>query len=182
MKTHEEIDGWFNDKTRYFYDFLISEMPDDGIFVECGAWLGKSSSYLCDMSNNKFKIFIVDHWKGSKKEINSAHKLALEIDLYEQFLENMGDRQFIPIKMKSQRASKCFKDNSCDIVYIDMGHTYEEVKQDIQSWLPKVKNGGYLCGHDYIDYSDPDWGVVDCVNDFFGSNKMVINDCWLHKK
>jgi len=31
---YEDIEGWFNDKTQYFYDFLISEMPDNGTFVE----------------------------------------------------------------------------------------------------------------------------------------------------
>jgi hypothetical protein len=178
---YEDIEGWFNDKAQYFYDFLISEMPDNGIFVECGAWQGKSSAYLCDKSNNRFSIFIVDHWEGSKNEEN-VHKLAKETNLYLKFLENMGDRKFFPLKMESKRASECFNDNSCDIVYIDMGHTYKEVKRDIELWLPKVKSGGYISGHDYIEYNDIDWGVVRAVDEFFGNKAKTINDCWFYQK
>ena len=182
MKKYEEIYGWFDNKTQYFYDFLISEMPDNGIFVECGAWQGKSSAYLCDNSKDRFNIYIVDHWQGSKNETNGPHKVATEMDVYEVFLSNMGERNFIPIKTDSKNASQTFADNTCDIVFIDMGHTYEEVKEDITNWLPKVKSGGYLCGHDYYDYQDENWGVVKAVNEFFGKNKKIINDCWLHQK
>jgi hypothetical protein len=181
MKNTAEIDGWFNyEKT---YDFLLSTIPDNGIFVECGAWLGKSSSYLCDQSKNRIRVFIVDSWQGSKNETETTHKLAKQQDIYSIFINNMGDRHFRPIKKLSQEAVLDFEDNSCDVIFIDMTHSYEDVLQDINMWLPKVKIGGYLAGHDY----DKHWpGVIKAVNKVFGlppnSNLTTQDTCWIYHK
>ena len=37
-----------------------------------------------------------------------------------------------------------------DFVFLDAAHDYENVKEDILSWYPKVKVGGWLTGHDYF--------------------------------
>ncbi len=50
--------------------------------------------------------------------------------------------------MESRNAARIFKDGSCDLVFIDGDHSYEAAKRDIEMWLPKVKPGGILCGHD----------------------------------
>ena len=36
-------------------------------------------------------------------------------------------------------------------MYIDARHDYESVKEDLEHWLPKVKLGGIVAGHDYVD-------------------------------
>lgn len=79
MKTYTKIDGWFSHTKTY--DFLLSTIPDNGVFVECGAWLGKSSAYLCDSAQNRIKVFIVDSWQGSDDEINTNQKLAQNTDI-----------------------------------------------------------------------------------------------------
>lgn len=178
MKKYTEINGWFDyEKT---YDFLLSTMPEDGIFVECGAWLGKSSAYLCDKASLSKTIYIVDSWLGSANEIQSTQKLATKTDIYNTFMNNMGNRNFIPVKMQSDQAVLEFEDESCDVVFIDMEHTYEAVKNDIQMWLPKVKKGGYLAGHDYQSY----WpGVIKAVNENFAKDDIICMDtCWIFHK
>ncbi|NBT08696.1 MAG: class I SAM-dependent methyltransferase [Chitinophagia bacterium] len=179
MKKSSQIDGWFDFKDTYH--FLLSQIPDSGIFVECGAWLGKSSSYLCDIAKNTQNIFIVDTWQGSLDPKDPTHITAQDTNnIFEIFLDNMGDRKFIPIKKLSTEASKDFKDNSCDVIFIDMTHTYEQVKQDINVWLPKVKIGGYIAGHDY----QKDWpDVIRAVNEIFGSDNLLLMDtCWIYHK
>jgi len=65
----------------------------------------------------------------------------------------------------STEASKDVPDNSLDLVYIDANHEYEFVMDDIKYWLPKIKKGGIICGHDYdIDSRD---GVRKAVEDSF---------------
>lgn len=176
MKNSEEIDGWFN--YQELFDSLVQSVPDNGIFVECGAWLGKSSAYLCDLAKSRINIYIVDHWRGSANELDSTHKLATIQDIYPIFLENMGSRKFTPLRMSSLKASETFDDNSCDVVYIDMEHSYDAVKQDISYWLPKVKDGGTLAGHDY------DWpGVKEAVLEMLGDEKNIITykNSWIYK-
>ena len=42
-----------------------------------------------------------------------------------------------------------FKDNSYDFIYIDPDHKYESVVKDVELYLPKLKKGGIIGGHDY---------------------------------
>jgi len=177
-KNHTDIHGWFNyEKT---FDFLVSKVPDGGIFVECGAWLGKSSAYLCDIAKDRISVFIVDTWLGSPDELDTSYKLAKSEDIYKLFLKNMETRSFHAIRQPSIEAVNTFEDGSCDVVFIDMDHSYEAVKQDIETWLPKVKIGGYIAGHDYTS----DWqGVVKAVNEKFPQDKILKMDtCWIVQK
>jgi len=180
MKNYTDIDGWFDYKNTY--DFLLSKIIDNGIFIECGAWFGKSSAYLCDAADDRINIYIVDTWEGALSETDQTYIIAQKTkNIYETFLSNMGDRKFIPIKCLSEQAVKNFEDNSCDVVFIDLTHTYDHVKKDIEMWLPKVKSNGYIAGHDY----QKDWPeVVLAVDEIFGSeNISVMDTCWIfHKK
>jgi predicted O-methyltransferase YrrM len=64
----------------------------------------------------------------------------------------MGDRNYTPMIGDATEQSHNFKDNSIDLVIIDLAHEYEAVKNDIEVWLPKVKTGGYIIGDDYEKY------------------------------
>ena len=175
MKTHKQIDGWFNHQAAY--DFLISKVPEGGSFVELGAWLGKSSAYLCDNAHG-IDITIVDTWKGSPNELTTTHKLATQVDIYDLFVENMGDRKYKAIRATSKAAARKFKAESLDVVFIDLTHTYEAVKEDIQLWLPKVKKGGYIAGDDYHE----NWkGVIQAVDELL-PHATFIDDCWIYQK
>lgn len=171
----KDIQGWFGyQKT---FDFLLENTPENGVFVECGAWLGKSSSYLCDKVkelDKGIKVFIVDSWKGSKDELKTHHELATKTDIFKIFTKNMDGRTYTPVRKYSVEAAKDFNDNSCDVVFIDMGHTYEEIKEDIAVWLPKVKKGGYLAGHDYPTFA----GVKKAVEELNGF-KASPGNCWI---
>jgi predicted O-methyltransferase YrrM len=175
MKRYQDIDGWFNHQAAY--DYLLSKVPEGGTFVELGAWLGKSSSYLCDKATHQ-NITIIDTWKGSPNELTTTHKLATQVDIYDLFIENMGERKYKAIRATSKAASKKFKNESLDVVFIDLTHTYESVKEDIQLWLPKVKKGGYIAGDDYHD----NWkGVIQAVDELL-PHATFIDDCWIYRK
>ena len=61
--------------------------------------------------------------------------------------------------------------NNLDLVYIDAAHDYDSVKQDILTWLPKIKKGGFIAGHDYR--YDPNIGVYEAVNDIFVNDYKI---------
>lgn len=175
MKKTSEIQGWF--KHEDVYDFLIEKTPIGGTILELGAWLGKSSSYLADNAGDR-TVIIVDSWKGSPNELGSTHRLATMTDIYEIFKENMGDRKYIPIRGESKDVCGNFDDEVLDVVFIDATHTYEAVKDDINIWLPKVKKGGILAGHDY-EPAHP--GVVKAVDELL-PDKEIMNYCWIYHK
>ena len=79
--------------------------------------------------------------------------------------------------MSSEVVSQ-FEDESLDVVFIDLTHTYESVKEDIGLWLPKVKRGGILSGHDYED----SWpGVVKAVDEMLPT-RTIMENCWIFRK
>lgn len=177
MKSTKEIDGWFNYES--VYNRLLNTIPNDGKFVECGAWLGKSSSYLCDQAsllNKNIEIYIVDSWQGSKNEINNSHSLATRTDIYQIFLKNMGNRKFTPIRQLSVDAANQFQDQSLDVIFIDMCHTYDCVKEDLEVWHPKLKINGYMAGHDFNSWPE----VSSAVNEKFKNIEQADGDCWIY--
>ena len=75
--------------------------------------------------------------------------------------------------MTSEQAALAMPDETLDFCYIDADHRYEAVKRDIEMWLPKVKHGGVICGHDYVTdgeiYNKSDGSLIG----LFGVKKAV---------
>jgi hypothetical protein len=51
------------------------------------------------------------------------------------------------------------------MVFIDGGHTYRDVKFDIEKWLPKLEKGGLICGHDYTNMYTVAKAVDELIDD-----------------
>ncbi len=51
-----------------------------------------------------------------------------------------------------------------DFIYIDASHEYEDVKRDLELWMPLLSDIGIISGH---DYDDGHQGVVRAVDEFF---------------
>lgn len=79
------------------------------------------------------------------------------------------------IRLPSNQAVKCIEDKELDLVFIDANHSYDNAKEDITLWLPKVRSGGILCGHDYFP-NDKTYGVTIAVNEIFGSDIILERD------
>jgi hypothetical protein len=71
------------------------------------------------------------------------------------------------IKQDSVWAKDLFPNEYLDFVYIDAGHTYQEVMDDLTNWWDKCKSGGVFGGHDYGYPSCPE--VKKAVDDFIKS-------------
>jgi len=73
------------------------------------------------------------------------------------------------IRQLSSVAAQTVQDGALDFVYLDAGHDYESVAEDLWAWAPKVRHGGMLAGHDYWDGSSgavPVYGVKKAVDEF----------------
>lgn len=163
------------------YQDMVKRFPSGSIFVEIGAWKGKSSAYMSvEIANSKKKIdfYCIDTFEGSIEHQNNP-----EIShLYDIFKSNMKpvEGYYKDLKMTSMEAVKKFENESIDFVFIDGSHEYKDIKDDITYWLPKVKRGGILAGHDYyFPPQPPSWGLRNSVNfnltfetdEYYKSNK-----------
>jgi hypothetical protein len=61
--------------------------------------------------------------------------------------------------------SAMWAQNIVEWLYIDAGHTYEEVLHDIYYYISRLKPGGVLCFDDYDNAECP--GVRKAVDEFF---------------
>ena len=81
------------------------------------------------------------------------------------------DCEFRYLRSDTREAASQFEDDSLDALFVDADHRYEFVRADIVAWLPKVKPGGLIVGHDYWN-KDP--GVVRAVDELFAGRHELI--------
>jgi len=178
---YNQIDGWFDFQD--VYSNIVKGAKDGDHFVEIGAWLGRSTSFMSTEIKNSgknIKFDVIDTWGGSN-EIYHNDFIKNQGSVYDHFLENTSSlKEYInPIIECSYIAPKHYEDESLDFVYIDADHTYEIVKKDIESWYPKVKIGGILAGHDYYNSNQ----VIRAVGETIGQSNITTNRLsWLHHK
>jgi predicted O-methyltransferase YrrM len=166
------------------YTHALNTFPN-GRFIEIGSWLGKSTCFMAEVikeNNLPVKFYTVDTFLG---EINATDQQEIVQkeggNIYNRFLHNMKDGGVLDyvtaLMMTSEEASKLFDDESFDFIFIDAEHLYENVKQDLNNWYPKLKKGGIFAGHDYRE------GVQKAVDEFFENKKIQpIGSSWIHIK
>lgn len=186
----QSIEGFMLDSE---LTWLATKARENKVIIEVGSWLGKSSRAIGQHLNEGSVLYCIDHWQGSKHERNlpgSSHAKALDMDgdyAYYTFCVNNKDLiaqgKIIPIRMNGNNAAKYLMQMGvkADLIFIDAGHTYAEVKEDIDNFLPLMKEGGTICGHDYY----PDgwtWGDVKrVVDEKFPSSTLSVNtSIWSH--
>jgi hypothetical protein len=86
-------------------------------------------------------------------------------------------------RMTSLEAAASVPDGWLDFVFLDGDHRYDAITADIRAWMPKVRKGGLICGHDFT----PGWpGVVQAVQEaaatLDGFTQLRVDpksSCWL---
>jgi cephalosporin hydroxylase len=151
----EGIEGWFNFKC--FYDWVIESAPQRATFVEVGCFLGKSLCYLgsaIQRSGKDISLVGVDTCTGSETTSIAlglaSHLGGTFAGLLHRNVLNCGlGASTRLIVAGSVEAAALFAPASLDFVFIDGDHSREAVLADIAAWLPRIKVGSLLAGHDY---------------------------------
>lgn len=145
--------------------------------AEIGVWKGKTSQHLLH-TFPELKLFLVDPYKPLKKYNARTCKFetledgdAMYNRLVKYFHEQFGDRA-IWLRKKSKKAAKEVENKSLDFVFIDGNHAYEYVKQDIELWLPKVREGGIISGHDILK-NDVQQAAIEVLGEITREGKNV---------
>jgi len=145
--------SWRNKHRDHFFPQLINDL-NLKTGVEIGVDKGEFSVQILEKSNIE-KYYCVDNWMD---DFGSNHKKGYyDKDGNVRYNEAKANLQkyidvnrAIMLRMTSVEAAKKFEDNSLDYVYIDGDHSLE-VMFDIYSWMPKLRMGGVLSGHDFKD-------------------------------
>jgi hypothetical protein len=137
------------------------------LFKGIGAEIGvERAVFSWHIAKTSTKLYCVDVWKAYPGFRDHVSQIDQDL-FFEQAKEKMRDFNCEFVRKFSQDAVKDFVDESLDFVYIDANHRYEDVRDDIREWSKKVKRGGIVAGHDYVEKIGKDYpyGVVKAVNE-----------------
>lgn len=128
------VDGWFSDHDAATYSRLLKALAPGETIVEIGTHKGRSAVFAASFRPD-CRLHCVDIWDDD--------------DIYQQFQKNAaGYSNITHNRTTSVKAAKTFK-GCAGVVFVDGNHNYESVLADIKAWLPHLRAGGIICGHDY---------------------------------
>jgi SAM-dependent methyltransferase len=164
---YKDVPGW--SLFVPLYAEAVKAAPKSGaVFVEIGAWLGRSAAFMgVEIANSRKQIdfYVVDHFKGSAVQIARSEPVLVAGQLYEEFCRYTKPvaKYLKVLPMNSVDAAERFAPESVDFILVDGSHEYEDVLADLRAWYPKLKPGGVIAGDDWRNR-----GVNTAVRAFFG--------------
>lgn len=177
---YHTIDGFMNHRNTVMLDHVISQFPVNGTWVELGSWTGKSAAYCAVeliRAGKIGKFYCVDSWLGGPEHYDNE----ILQNLKQIFFENIKPiKDYISvIEGMSWHAADQFATDSVDFCYVDAGHSYECVTNDLKAWWPKIKPRSIFAGDDYTKgYPE----LQRAVWDFFGPKNIKVSRmgrCWV---
>jgi predicted O-methyltransferase YrrM len=142
------------------------------IGAEIGVNKGNHSEMMCQMMPD-LELTCVDPWKDYIKRNDPQ----TQEKCYQEAKEKLSKYNVTIIRDTSLNAVKLFPDNYFDFVYIDGNHTFDDCIMDLVFWSQKVRSGGMVAGHDYVQRYQ--FGVIEAVNAYTRAHN--INDWYLLK-
>lgn len=175
-----DVPGWFDFAD--VYDAAVNAAPPKGAhFVEIGAALGRSTLYMAERiaaSRKKIQFDAIDTWCDDfprdivAKAVDKHGGFRTAFEFYVQGAGAAISRSIYRVQGDQVAAAARYTDESLDFVFIDADHSYKTTAATIQAFLPKLRAGGTLAGHDYTrDWPD----VVRAVNELLPGHTVVGN-------
>lgn len=170
----KDVPGWMSIKELHW---LSAQASKAKTIVEVGSWMGRSTTALADGTAGK--VYAVDTWRGTSPEHDEIMKELSPENLFKAFIHHtQGVENITPLRMSSLEAA-ALDFGEVDMIFLDGAHDYASVKAEIQAWLPRLKDGGVICGHDYEFAS----GVKSAVGELLPGHTVAYGtDIWAYTK
>lgn len=162
---------------------MIKDLAKPGSSIcEIGVFTGDFANQLLTL--NPKRLMLVDPFAGQMSSGDADGNNVKEVYLPLVYLQLVQQVSRFPnlvlLRGYSQELLPLLPAGSFDVVYIDGDHSYTGVARDLQIAWHLVREGGYICGHDYEmnpakTKNKYDFGVKKAVDEFCTQKKVVIN-------
>jgi chaperonin cofactor prefoldin len=140
------------------FAFWVIDALRPRMLVELGTETGVSYCAFCQAIsylNLSTACYAVDTWEGDRHTGPYGPEVFQNLVNYHQPRYSAFSRL---LKTTFDKAVEHFSDGSVDLLHIDGYHTYEMVKHDFYTWLPKLSRHGVVLLHD-TNVHEMDFGV-----------------------
>lgn len=179
MNEQTGIPGWFAEENRLELEWLIATKNIKSV-VEVGSFLGLSAVWFAQRVE---QVYCVDTWmelathESENNLVGTLRRWDLPRDFFPLFRDNVMRsgvwHKICPIKGNSHDVH--VEVPVVDLVYLDAGHSYKQLKRDIEIYRDKARV--CLCGDDYSVRTEADgspaFGVIEAVTEMLPGAQHV---------
>jgi hypothetical protein len=162
---------------------LLSFLPGGGIVAEIGVALGDFSERIL-RDGRASELHLIDPWIHQDREdyLSDDNNVAAGAqeqrfaDIQTRYAAEIAEGRVHVHRAFSQDKMPEFADRSLDWVYIDGMHTFDAVSLDLAMSWDKIKDDGFILGHDFTNGllgQKQNFGVVEAVNRFVIEHKAI---------
>lgn len=145
---------------------LLETLPKNAVVAELGVFAGEFSRQILSVCKPR-RLYLVDLFRGdiisgdaSGNQMKSVDMGKMRFDLEVEFVEK-------PVTITAADTVTWLinlGEGVLDWCYLDSDHSYHHVCGELLGARHAVKEGGWICGHDYDIMQFP--GVVQAVDQF----------------
>lgn len=136
------------------------------IACEIGVEGGHNATDL--LKNGIEKIYCIDSWMGDEFVPQKFHDMT-----YGETISNLSQFEsdrYVILRGRSSKMHKQIPNKSIGLLYLDGNHSYENVREDLENYFPKLVSGGIIAAHDYVNID----GVRHAINEFADLHGLTV--------
>jgi len=169
----------YMDGLKRLIQYVNSKTPTKNMeMIEIGSYAGESSELFAQNFKN---VICIDPYLDDYdvNDITCSFAQMSEVrKVFEKRVSIYNNISLIPL-LSDDAINVLIEGKKFDFVYIDGMHTYEQIKKDITNYLPLIKEGGFIAGHDFHPVYQ---GIIDGVRELLGDPDAVFQDTsWIKK-
>lgn len=159
------LEGFTSKPELHFLVYMATQSPSTGLWVEIGAYKGRSTAWLIEASQrlpHRPKVVSIDPhmretWEPYSKVVKDFRLEERGLETQRAFSSDVGAHWNRPI----------------GYLWIDGSHRYEDVLKDIDLFVPHVVPGGYIVFDDAHGGNFP--GVEQALKEKMFPRKDVVH-------